>query len=288
MDPFGLSKDKSTELITDYEKKKLQNATTIVTTPSVLAYTQLVNATGSLKNGAEDVYRGGAVVVGNIQKIGEVTSPYVKSGINSIKDSAVNLYNGTKKIGSTSVSANAFELGVKGKEKAKEVYDTTQALMATACHVSPTCKLPDYLYCSTSRGRAGAGAAVNLWNGQSYMVVGADATYVPKQIYKGVRNTAADIKKMSQLLGGQCSLGFIYNGSGTSAGDKTDNFLRGGAGGAGATIRNIRMGISSALGKDWLSLKTPKAIEIGLSSEKADIDGGFSISIPMIDTPIKY
>lgn len=111
---------------------------------------------------------------------------------------------------------------------------------------------------------------------------------MPKQIYKGMRNTSADIKKMSQLLGGQCSLGFIYNGSGINVGEKTDNFLRGGAGGVGATLRNVRVGVASALGKDWLSLKTPKAVEIGLSSDKADIDGGVSISIPMLQTPIKY
>lgn len=160
--------------------------------------------------------------------------------------------------------------------------------MVMACQMHHGCKLPDYLYCSHSGGRRGAGVAVNLWNGQSYATVGADATYVPKQIYKGMRNTAADIKKMSQLLGGQCSLGFIYNGSGTSAGDKVDNFLRGGAGGVGATLRNIRVGVSSALGKDWLSLNTPKAIEIGLSSDKADIDAGASISIPLLQTPIKY
>ena len=129
--------------------------------------------------------------------------------------------------------------------------------------------------------------AVNLWDGQSYMVVGADATYVPKQIYKGVRNTAADIKKMSQLLGGQCSLGFIYNTKGSGF-QYTDAFLKGGAGGIGGTLRNIRLGISSAMGSSWLSLKTPKAIEIGLNTEKADVDGGGSISTPLIETPVKY
>lgn len=251
-------------------------------------YTELVEATNSVKNTAKDVYRGGAVVVGNVQKISEVASPYVKSGLHSIKGSAVNLYNDTKKLGSAVANINAYELGVKSKEKAKEVLDTTQALMAIACHASPTCKLPDYLYCSQSGTRRSAGVAVNLWNGQSYMVVGADLLYVPKQIYKGVTNTQADIKKMSQLLGGQCSLGYIYNGSGTSVAEKADNFMKGGAGGVGGTLRNIRIGVASAMGSNWLSLKTPKAIEIGLNTEKFDVDGGVSISIPALKTPIKY
>ncbi|WP_353173247.1 hypothetical protein [Acinetobacter rudis] len=85
---------------------------------------------------------------------------------------------------------------------------------------------------------------------------------------------------MSQLLGGQCSLGFIYNGSGLTPADKTNNFLKGGAGGAGATLRNIRVGVASGIGKEWLNLNTPKAIEVGLSSAKADVDGGISIGIP--------
>ncbi|OBY75701.1 hypothetical protein [Acinetobacter gyllenbergii] len=53
---------------------------------------------------------------------------------------------------------------------------------------------------------------------------------------QGIINADVDIKKISQLLGWQCSLGFIYNGSGTSAGDKVDNFLRGGTGGVGETF----------------------------------------------------
>lgn len=64
--------------------------------------------------------------------------------------------------------------------------------------------------------------------------------------------------------------------------------MRGGAGGIGGTLRNIRLGISSAMGGSWLSLKTPKAIEIGLNTEKADVDGGVSISTPLIKTPVKY
>lgn len=86
----------------------------------------------------------------------------------------------------------------------------------------------------------------------------------------------------------QSRLGFIYNSGDNVKARATDQFLKGGAASAGATLRNIRVGVSSALGKDWLSLNTPKAIEIGLSSDKADIDAGASISIPLLQTPIKY
>lgn len=178
-------------------------------------------------------------------------------------------------------------VATKGVVKTKQVVDTTGQLMTMACMMHHGCKLPDYLYCISSEGRKGAGYAVNLWNGQSYMTVGVDPTYILKQIYKGIRNTNADIKKMSQILGGQCSLGFIYNTKGPK-GESTDDFLKGGAGSVGATLRNIRVGITSAFGENWLSLKTPKAIEVGYSRDKVDIDTAASISIPLIKTPLKY
>lgn len=203
-----------------------------------------------------------------------------------VKDGASALYNGAKDVRNT-INGAIISNTVKGIIKTKQVVDTTGQLMTMACHFSYGCKLPDYLYCTSSEGRKGAGYAVNLWNGQSYMTVGMDGTYVPKQIYKGMKNTDADIKKMSQILGGQCSLGFIYNGKGLNVAEKTDNFLNGGAGSIGVTLRNIRVGVTSAFGKDWLSMKTPKAIEVGYSRDKADIDAGASISIPLIKTPFK-
>ena len=121
------------------------------------------------------------------------------------------------------------------------------------------------------------------------MVVGADATYVPKQIYKGVRNTAADIKKMSQLLGGQCSLGYIFNKTkGLLVSDATDSFLSGLAGSAGVTLRNVRVGVSNPVNEDWFDLTTPKSIEIGLNTQKAGWDGGISVNQKSINVYKEY
>ena len=121
------------------------------------------------------------------------------------------------------------------------------------------------------------------------MVVGADATYVPKQIYKDVRNTAADIKKMSQLLGGNCCLGYIFNkNKGLSVDDATDSFLSGLAGSAGVTLSNVRVGVSNPVNEDWFDLTTPKAIEIGLSTQKAGWDGGISVNEPSINMSTEY
>lgn len=52
-------------------------------------------------------------------------------------------------------------------------------------------------------------------------------------------------------------------------------------------ICNVRLDVIIP-SSEWFNLKSPKAIEIGLSSDKADIDAGASISIPLRQTPIKY
>lgn len=282
VDPMGLSSQKpikTNEWITQDEKDALGKLTNNAQRNAAAAITAGSKVHKALTDGYQQAKNGAGIIYQNTSKAVSWAAPIAKEG-------GQILYNDVKTAGN-----NAYEyaksLGQQGKEKVNQTIDTSGKVMTMACYMHQGCKLPDYLYCTHSGGRRGAGVAVNLWNGQSYATIGVDGTYVPKQIYKGMRNTAVDIKKMSQLLGGQCSLGFIYNSSGSGA-KATDDFLKGGAVSAGATLRNIRVGISSALGKDWLSLKTPKAIEIGLSSDKADIDAGASISIPLLQTPVKY
>lgn len=282
VDPMGLSSQKpikTNEWITRDEKEALGK----ITNNAQQNIGSAVLASAAIQKGVSNAYHqakdGAEVLYQN-------TSKAVNWAIPQVKEGSQILYNDIKTAGSNAYEY-AKQIGQQGKEKVNQTVDTSEKLMVMACQMHHGCKLPDYLYCSHSGGRRGAGVAVNLWNGQSYATVGADATYVPKQIYKGMRNTAADIKKMSQLLGGQCSLGFIYNSKKGVGEEATDDFLSGAAVSAGATLRNIRLGATTA-SSEWLNLKSPKAIEIGLSSDKADIDAGASISIPLLQTPIKY
>ena len=293
VDPMGLNGEKplkSNKLISDSEAKQINNALDKLTLPSALATAGVVKLGSTISDVGSDIYNGAKIGINGVKTGVEIAKPYLIEGANAsantVKDGVTALYNGAKDVRNT-INGAIISNTAKGIVKTKQVADTTGQLMTMACMMHHGCKLPDYLYCTSSEGRKGAGYAVNLWNGQSYMTVGVDPTYIPKQIYKGIRNTNADIKKMSQILGGQCSLGFIYNTKGPK-GESTDDFLKGGAGSVGATLRNIRVGITSAFGEDWLSLKTPKAIEVGYSRDKADIDTGASISIPLIKTPLKY
>lgn len=269
VDPMGLNGEqplKSNKLISDSEAKQINNALDKLAISSALATAGAVKLGSAISDVGGDIYNGAKIGINGVRVGAEIAKPYLIEGAsvsaNMVKDGANALYSGAKDVRNT-INSAIISNTAKGIVKTKQVVDTTGQLATMACMMSYGCKLPDYLYCTSSEGRKGAGYAVNLWNGQSYMTVGIDGTYIPKQIYKGIKNTDADIKKMSQLLGSQCSLGFIYNTKGAK--DKsTDNFLKGGAGSAGVTFRNVRVGVTSAFGQDWLSLNIPKAIEVGI------------------------
>ena len=149
----------------------------------------------------------------NISKnVGQVVVTWIKDGV---KATYCNVKNGVSTMYEQTTS------------KVVQTSKTVAVISYVMCRAVGACKLPDYLYCSASNGRGRVRTAVNLWNGQSYLVLDKDETYIPKQIYKGVTNKADDINKLSKQVGGQCSLGYIYNGEGSPK-TYTDAFFVGG------------------------------------------------------------
>ena len=59
-------------------------------------------------------------------------------------------------------------------------------------------------------------------------------------------------------------------------------------GGTGVILSNVRVGVSNPVNEDWFDLTTPKAIEIGLSTQKAGWDGGISVNQKSINIYKEY
>lgn len=188
---------KSNKLISDSEAKQINNVLDKLTLPSALATAGVVKLGSTISDVESDIYNGAKIGINGVKTGVEIAKPYLiegaKASANTVKDGVTALYNGAKDVRNT-INGAIISNTAKGIVKTKQVADTTGQLMTMAYMMHHGCKLPDYLYCTSSEGRKGAGYAVNLWNGQSYMTVEIDGTYIPKQI-KGMKNTDADIKK---------------------------------------------------------------------------------------------
>ncbi|NHC03900.1 RHS repeat protein, partial [Acinetobacter sp. 187] len=207
--------------------------------------------------------------------------------------------NGLSKIATTSKNkiisntSTAIVVGNQIINAGKSAYNRMKGsltLSVLMCQSLGGCRRPDYLVCSGSLANVTGAVTINLYNGQSYIGKGLDsAPFIKGKKYAGIDNSSGNIKKMSEALGGSCSLGYIFNKTkGLSVTDATDSFLDGLAGSAGVTLSNIRVGVSNPANEDWFNLLTPKAIEIGLSSEKVGWDGGISINEKSINLNKKY
>ncbi|WP_353173323.1 hypothetical protein [Acinetobacter rudis] len=178
---------KTNEWITSDEKKLVNNLTNHAQKNIGMGLAVGMSIQQSVERNFNQVKAGANIAYNNTRNVVNWATPKIQEG-------GIALYNDVKTAGHNAYQY-AKEKGKEGVRVANAGFTLATGVVATGCYTGYGCKLPDYLYCSHSGTRRSAGVAVNLWSGQSYAVIGVDATYVPKEIYKGVLNNATDIKK---------------------------------------------------------------------------------------------
>ncbi len=268
IDILGLSQSdssKSNEWITQSEKDALMKPIRGTQNNIITAVSGAVVLGNHVKQTGNDAINGAQILGSNIKKGAQFVYPYLKEG-------AENLYSEAKTL---------------GKKAYKNTEDAIK-LTVFLCQTAGGCRRPDYMVCSGSATTLTGAITINLHNGQSYIGKGLDSSpFVRSKKHNGVDNSKESIKKWSDVLGGSGSLGFIFNKEGRAS-EGTNNFLDGLGGGAGVTLRNFRVGVAQPVNTDWWNLTTPKAIEIGLNTQKVGWDGGISINEKSVNISEEY